>query len=272
MQRTEPPENILDFLARRRRPAAHARGGAATALLLDYLCGLQPRRVLEIGFGTGHTLIEMTTRLPGAAFFGIEKSPPMLDAAQRRLRFCGIRGISLALLPPDGSLPFPDGHFDAVVAESVLAIQAKKEQTEKSFAEIFRVLRPGGFFLNNESLWLEHVSPRQIRDINAQCRAAFGIIQATAERPYPADWQALAAETGFDCCHFVRLHGRHIFRKKPWRPALWRSSLFSLWGKAAEFFPGPARRQSLAYRANMRRMTRHGNFLEGVLFGFRKPG
>jgi SAM-dependent methyltransferase len=89
---------ILDFFAATHSPHLHARGAGATDLLLNALRIQEGQRILEIGFGTGQTLVEIAARWPGVALFGVEKSPRMLATARRRLRFCGLNDKELHLL------------------------------------------------------------------------------------------------------------------------------------------------------------------------------
>lgn len=49
-------------------------------------------------------------------------------------------------LPPDGTLPFPDGHFDAVAARMVLE---HVSQPRQFLREVARVLKPGGHFVGH---------------------------------------------------------------------------------------------------------------------------
>jgi SAM-dependent methyltransferase len=54
-------------------------------------------------------------------------------------------------------LPFEDGHFDAVITESVTSFPADKQLAVSEYA---RVIKPGGFVGLNESTWLK-VPPSQ---------------------------------------------------------------------------------------------------------------
>jgi len=75
----------------------------------DYIAG---RRILEIGFGTGELLIELTAE--GYQVNGLELSPAMLRQTtrklhKRRLHVPIIRGVSQRL-------PFRTGSFDTIIA------------------------------------------------------------------------------------------------------------------------------------------------------------
>lgn len=241
-----------------------------TSVLLASLENLPHQRVLEIGFGTGQTLVEVAVRWPDLELFGLEKSPLMFDAARQRLQFCRLEKIQLTLITGDGSIPFPDDFFDVVYAESVLAIQPD-EQIEGYFREIFRVLRPGGAWLNNESLWLEHISAGTSREINTLCRDLFGIQQAPEKWRQPTDWQKLAQQTGFQVGPMIRMHGLQIPLSRHWKIPLLRSAIFSLRGKIRSLLSANARAQNRTFKRAMKQFSDFGPFLEGVFFQYKKP-
>jgi SAM-dependent methyltransferase len=92
----------------------------------------EPRRVLEVGPGTGELAERMTKEL-GADVVAIDVSPRMVELTRAR-------GID-ARVGDVQSLPFEDGVFDLVVAAWVLFHPA---DLDDALAEIARVLRPGG--------------------------------------------------------------------------------------------------------------------------------
>jgi malonyl-CoA O-methyltransferase len=93
-----------------------------------------PRRVLDLGTGTGTAARAIAARWPDAEVTGVDVSERMLAEARR-------------LLPPElagrvrfqhadaSSLPFADGSFDLVTLSNMIPF----------FDEIARVLAPGGF-------------------------------------------------------------------------------------------------------------------------------
>ncbi|GAA4888748.1 class I SAM-dependent methyltransferase [Streptomonospora salina] len=112
----------------------------------SWVCRRARGRTLEVAIGTGRNLglygddVELT---------GIDLSPDMLDVARRRAR--GMENVA-ALREADAEhLPFPDAHFDAVVATLSLC---SVPDVGTSVAEMRRVLRPGG-----RLLLLDHVRP-----------------------------------------------------------------------------------------------------------------
>lgn len=258
---------LPDFFAQTHTPYLHARGSRGTRLLLAELPTIPGQRILELGFGAGQTLIDAATRFPDAALYGLEKSAAMLKTARQRLRFCSAGPISLRLY--DHTFPFEDQFFDAVYCESVLAI-VPDERIPDIFSEIYRVLKPGGRFCCNESLWLNTVPPETIRSINRQCLDAFGIVQASGRYPYPDDWAALGRAAGFHVQKIQSLEHLPPFKAQfPSRKQL-LSILFSRFGWLKGRLHPRLIKARKAWLENERRFTGYGRFLEGRLFVFQK--
>ena len=100
-----------------------------------------PRRVLDIGCGTGYLLRQLARQCPQATeLAGIDPAPSMIEAAvgladDARLRF----STSVA-----ERLPFPNGSFDLVV--STTSFDHWSDQ-QAGLRECARVLVPGGRFV-----------------------------------------------------------------------------------------------------------------------------
>lgn len=97
--------------------------------------------VLELGAGPGATTEELRRRSARVTSLEYDRR----FAAKLGARFSN---TNVGVLQGDAaSLPFPDGAFSSVVAVLVLHHLQSQEQQEKAFAEIHRVLQPGGAFL-----------------------------------------------------------------------------------------------------------------------------
>jgi ubiquinone/menaquinone biosynthesis C-methylase UbiE len=97
--------------------------------------------VLELGAGPGATTEALRHR--SARVTSLEYDHKV--AAQLGARY---ERTNVAVLQADAaSLPFPDATFSSVTAILVLHHLRSREQQEKAFAEIHRVLKPGGVFL-----------------------------------------------------------------------------------------------------------------------------
>ena len=100
-------------------------------------CAPAPRRVLDVGAGTGALLSLLAARLPGAALTAVDLAEGMARAARARTR----RGE--AAVGDAEALPFRDGAFELVVSTSVLQWLPR---LEPAFAEARRALATGGLF------------------------------------------------------------------------------------------------------------------------------
>lgn len=101
--------------------------------------------VLEIGPGFGATTRVLAQRLG-------KLSVLELDARYcRRLR--AELGDAVAVTQGDAiKLPYPDGRFSAVVCFTMLHHIPSIDLQDRAFAEIARVLRPGGAFAGTDSI------------------------------------------------------------------------------------------------------------------------
>ena len=57
--------------------------------------GREAPLILEIGFGSGHFLVDMAQKRPSANFLGVEISLPSLDKAQRKIKTLGLSNVRL---------------------------------------------------------------------------------------------------------------------------------------------------------------------------------
>jgi SAM-dependent methyltransferase len=137
--------------------SVHLGGLPATRRLLSLCHVAEAGEVLDIGCGIGVGPARVA-RTYGCAVVGVDHSPQMLDWARRRAIEAGV-GDRVSFVQADVlALPFEDGRFDVVVAESVLAFVADKE---RAIAEMVRVTRHGGYVgLNEGFLLAEAPTPR----------------------------------------------------------------------------------------------------------------
>jgi arsenite methyltransferase len=113
---------------------------------------LQPGgRVLDVGAGPGLLVAEMAEVVgPSGRVTGLEISDSMLALGRRRCADPAIRE-RVAFVKADAvALPFPDGAFDVAVSTQVYEYVA---DLKAAFAELHRVLRPGGRALIIDTDW-----------------------------------------------------------------------------------------------------------------------
>ncbi len=112
--------------------------------LLAALDGLSiaPRRLVDIGTGTGHALPGLGRRYPKAERIALDLAPEMAHAARRQTsRWRRWRGRDHVLCADAEALPLADASCDLLF--SSLAFQWCGDLT-RLFGECRRVLRPGG--------------------------------------------------------------------------------------------------------------------------------
>jgi ubiquinone/menaquinone biosynthesis C-methylase UbiE len=119
------------------------QAGSRTAIRL---AGVRPGdKVLDVGCGTGSlTLTAKSAAGPGGAVYGIDASPGMIELARKKAERSGLDvGFELGLIE---KIPFPEATFDVVVSRLMIH-HLPDDLKRKGFAEIFRVLKPGGRLL-----------------------------------------------------------------------------------------------------------------------------
>lgn len=95
-------------------------------------------RILEIGFGSGLTFLNLSPMY--REIHGLDLTADV----KRVTEVFASQGISTDLRQGNVlKMPYPDGHFDTVLLISILEHLKPSEQIT-AFAEIRRVLRPGG--------------------------------------------------------------------------------------------------------------------------------
>ena len=97
-----------------------------------------PRRVLDVGCGTGALLRKVADRFPRADLTGVDPAPGMVEAARKS--WCGDRPARFVRAAAE-ALPFENGEFDLVM--STVSFHHWQDQ-RAGLREIGRVLAPEG--------------------------------------------------------------------------------------------------------------------------------
>lgn len=95
--------------------------------------------VLDVGCGPGFLTSLAAQAAPAGRAVGVDVSEPMIEEARRRRASANCSFV----VGKAEALDFPDASFD-VVLSSLAVHHIPEEARAQAFAEMFRVLRPGG--------------------------------------------------------------------------------------------------------------------------------
>lgn len=113
---------------------------------------LSGRRVLDIGSGLGGIDVLLVAKHGAATVVGIDVEPQLIESARSLAAKNGLAGRVAFQLVTLGKLPFPDASFDLVFSKDAMVHIADKPAL---YAEVLRVLKPGGWFIAADWLWSE---------------------------------------------------------------------------------------------------------------------
>ncbi len=154
----------------------------AGAELLDRLAyfAVQPQRVLDLGAGTCHDAALLARRYPRARVLAVDLSAGMLRAAPRH----GWRRRYVRVCAHGNALPLADHGIE--LAYSNLMLQWC-DRPERLFAELARVLAPGGLLL------FSSLGPQALAELRAAWAAADSAVHVSEFPDMPQLGAALAA-------------------------------------------------------------------------------
>jgi len=130
-------------------PAIERHGLPSAAVAASLGCGTPlavaqlrtGETVLDLGSGGGIDVLLSARRVgPAGKAFGLDMTDEMLDLARANALTAGAGNVEF-LKGHIEAIPLPSGHVDVVISNCVINLAADKDVV---FAEIFRILRPGG--------------------------------------------------------------------------------------------------------------------------------
>jgi SAM-dependent methyltransferase len=169
----------------------HAGGMTSTKRALETLRLGPGMQVLDLGTGVG-SAARFIARRSGCQVLGVDIDPEMVRRAELTTRDPRVRYARMDCL----AMPLPDASFDAVLIQSVACFN----DPERLFAEVARVLKPGGRVAMNEVTWLREPTEKILQVMCATICETFrgarltsgwvsamvsaGLVDASGE-PYP---------------------------------------------------------------------------------------
>ena len=146
-----PKVNDLKYLKHLARLGAvniHPGGKRATTQLLANLSIMDGHHILDIGCGTGETMVRIASRRD-VFITGIDVLPEMLEKAENRVKFSGLSDrIKVQPVSEGSPLPFSNERFDRVFTESAICFH-DLNSARTLLNEIHRILKVHGIYAAN---------------------------------------------------------------------------------------------------------------------------
>jgi arsenite methyltransferase len=166
-----------------------------TAVLASLGCGnptavaelRKGETVLDLGSGGGIDVLLSARRVgPSGKAYGLDMTEEMLALARRNAAEAGARNVDF-LKGHIEQIPLPAASVDVVISNCVVNLSADKPAV---FAEVFRVLKPGGRLGVSDIVAEDHLSP----DDRAERGSHVGCIAGALSR---SEYEQGLAEAGF---------------------------------------------------------------------------
>lgn len=174
-----------------------------------------PDSIVDLATGTGDLAIAMARKIPRARITGLDLSDGMVSIGQRKVAEAGLSGRIRLLTGDCLAMPFQDTSADAVtVAYGVRNF----EHLDRGYAEMFRILKPGGLLCVVElstpvnpfvrpfyKLYTKIIIPALGRIVSKDRRAYSYLPESIAAVPQGDVMLSLIRDAGFTETRFRRL-------------------------------------------------------------------
>jgi ubiquinone/menaquinone biosynthesis C-methylase UbiE len=168
---------------------------------------LTGKQVLDVGSGLGGVDVLLATKHGAAQVIGIDVEQQLVEAARALISAKGLtERVTFQLVEP-GPLPFPDGSFDLVFSKDAMV---HIEDKAALYAEVLRVLRPGGWFTGADWLWAEGAAKSPV----VQSWLSMGPLKFTFTPPNVALQAMIKAGFAEACVTDLRLRLQESNRKE----------------------------------------------------------
>ena len=175
-----------------------------TALLASLGCGNptavadlnEGETVLDLGSGGGIDVLLSAKRVgPNGKAYGLDMTDEMLELAESNRREAGADNVEF-LKGYIEEVPLPDRSVDVVISNCVINLSADKPAV---FAEMARVLRPGGRVGVTDVVAANHLSTEQRAERGSYVGCIAGALSF-------AEYETELARAGFDSISIVPTH------------------------------------------------------------------
>lgn len=176
----------------------HSYLSEVTAWIGELAAGRPPRRILDLGAGTGTGVFALLERFERAGVTAVDVSAPMLDRLSGKARVLGLAG-QVRTVQADLDTAWPvTGPVDLVWASASLHHLADPDRV---LTEVFATLRPGGLLIVAEM----DAFPRFLPDdlglgrpgLETRCQAVLAERRAAEVPQLGSDWGARLSRAGF---------------------------------------------------------------------------
>ena len=187
----------IDHLSKRGADFLHPGSKKSTDFFIQEILKRNPNSVLEIGCGTGASLVSLASNNINN-LTGIDINPSQVEMAKKRIQYCGLKdSVQIYLSSNSEKLPFEDNSLDVAFAESVLGI-LEHHHLIYLMSEVKRILKPNGLFLSNDVIWKENVTFDVTEKINQRTLRNFGLIQSSGQLIGSKKWSSFFNSAGFN--------------------------------------------------------------------------
>jgi cyclopropane fatty-acyl-phospholipid synthase-like methyltransferase len=259
----------LIYLAEQGKSYLHPHGEAATDCLIEALEIESGYKILDIGCGTGETMIRILSTY-NVTIDAIDLLPEMREKANLRLKVTGLKDRGKVFnYSNNGKFPFVSGCYDSAYAESVIGFQ-DESGVKSLLGEAKRVLKKDALFALNDAIWKKNASFDDITRINKSCIEDFGLTQASVQPWFIDDWRRIFKEAEFEIITdnlISDLLGKSDKRRKS---GIFKSAIISKFFQIKGMLTPSLWKKHLRYKKLLEKHSGDGNYIESRLFVLKK--